>query len=297
MRYDTASAALIMFGSQIIDVGIGLVTLFLLLSLICSSIKEGLETFLKYRSKDLERGIQEIFNDPTMLPKFYDHPVISALFRGNYAEAKQEGNLPSYIPSQAFAIAVLDLLKTEPEDSSLRKAIAPLARAAGDDGRRIQKNVEDWFNASMDRVSGWYKRRTQIIIASLGCLIAISFNVDAIAIARYLNVNSAGRAALIEQAKNLRSSSGQPLNSLQTAVRVTDIPIGWTYQKDVDDNIAWRAWPMGFWGWLLKVGGLAATTLAVSLGAPFWFDVLNKFMVIRSTVKPEEKSKDEPSKA
>jgi hypothetical protein len=42
-------------------------------------------------------------------------------------------------------------------------------------------------------------------------------------------------------------------------------------------------------GWLL-------TALAVSLGAPFWFDTLNKIMVVRSTVKPSEKSRDEASK-
>jgi hypothetical protein len=42
-------------------------------------------------------------------------------------------------------------------------------------------------------------------------------------------------------------------------------------------------------GWLV-------TALALSLGAPFWFDMLNKFMVVRSTIKPKEKSPDEPSK-
>jgi hypothetical protein len=42
-------------------------------------------------------------------------------------------------------------------------------------------------------------------------------------------------------------------------------------------------------GWLL-------TAFAISLGAPFWFDSLNKLMVIRSTVKPREKSKEEGSK-
>jgi hypothetical protein len=41
-------------------------------------------------------------------------------------------------------------------------------------------------------------------------------------------------------------------------------------------------------GWLL-------TALAISLGAPFWFDLLNKIMVIRSTVKPHEKSPEEAS--
>ena len=38
------------------------------------------------------------------------------------------------------------------------------------------------------------------------------------------------------------------------------------------------------------------TALAISLGAPFWFDVLNKFMIVRATVKPDEKSGKEGSK-
>jgi hypothetical protein len=41
-------------------------------------------------------------------------------------------------------------------------------------------------------------------------------------------------------------------------------------------------------GWLV-------TAVAVMPGAPFWFDVLNKFMVVRSTVKPHEKSPEEGS--
>lgn len=290
-----------MFGSQIIDIGIGLITLFLLLSLICSSIKEGFETFMKYRSKDLERGLVEMFDDQkrqTLVKEFYEHPLINALFKGHYDEAKKLGELPSYIPSHTFALTVLDMVKTLPEDSALNRAITPLVEAAGHDYRRAQTNVEDWFNASMDRVSGWYKRRTQIIIASLGFVMAFAFNIDTIAIARYLNVTPAARAALIQQASQMNSAGKPDLKSLETAVHITDIPIGWALQQsEVDKSIVWRALPNDFFSWLLKLAGLAATTLAVSLGAPFWFDVLNKFMVIRSTVKPEEKSKDEPSKA
>jgi hypothetical protein len=42
--------------------------------------------------------------------------------------------------------------------------------------------------------------------------------------------------------------------------------------------------------------GVFLTALAVSQGAPFWFDLLNKIIVIRSTIKPHEKSPDQPSK-
>jgi hypothetical protein len=42
-------------------------------------------------------------------------------------------------------------------------------------------------------------------------------------------------------------------------------------------------------GWII-------TSIALSLGAPFWFDTLNKFMVVRSTVKPQEKSQTDKTK-
>ena len=73
-----------------------------------------------------------------------------------------------------------------------------------------------------------------------------------------------------------------------------NLPIGWTKNSFG----TFRAQPFGdmFWaviGWLF-------TAFALSLGAPFWFDMLNKVMVVRSTVKPSEKSPDkapdEPSK-
>ena len=77
------------------------------------------------------------------------------------------------------------------------------------------------------------------------------------------------------------------------------LPIGWEYENDPR-----RRWPgldftgpggwgdQIYWHWL----GWLVTALAVSLGAPFWFDLLNKFIVVRSTVKPKEKSPEEPSK-
>jgi hypothetical protein len=77
------------------------------------------------------------------------------------------------------------------------------------------------------------------------------------------------------------------------------LPMGWDSSDDIQQQ--WPGWhwkgPGGWWnqlywhwlGWLL-------TALAISLGAPFWFDMLNKLIVVRSTVKPKEKSQDEPSK-
>jgi hypothetical protein len=51
-----------MFGSSILEVAIGLVFVYLLMSLICSAVNEIIESFLKNRATDLERGIRELFN-------------------------------------------------------------------------------------------------------------------------------------------------------------------------------------------------------------------------------------------
>src|SRR5689334_18416522 len=100
-----------MFGSALLGVATGLVLVYIIFSLIITSAKETIEAFIKTRSKDLEKGIAEIFRSLSggaspNLSKFYDHPVIAALYRGaNYASAKEANDLPSYIPSSNFSAA------------------------------------------------------------------------------------------------------------------------------------------------------------------------------------------------
>jgi hypothetical protein len=82
-------------------------------------------------------------------------------------------------------------------------------------------------------------------------------------------------------------------------IQSLSLPIGWDSEDDVS-----RQWPGWHWkrygGWWYQIYwhllGWLLTALAISLGAPFWFDLLNKFIVIRSAVKPHEKSPEEGSK-
>ena len=46
-------------------------------------------------------------------------------------------------------------------------------------------------------------------------------------------------------------------------------------------QIGWQVWPTS-WGWIEKIVGLLITIFAVSLGAPFWFRALQKFMAVRN---------------
>ena len=330
-----------MFGSEVLDVAIGLILIFLLLSLVCSSIREAFETVLRHRSSDLERGIREMFGDRTLtgiVADFYRHPLIEALFPGDYVPGKT-GNLPSYIPARSFSLAVINLLISKyapkgesaaeganqlekfelfskavanlPEGSRLKGAMEPLIAASNQDLTRLRAEIEHWFNSSMDRVSGWYKTRTQIIIAVIGLTLAVGMNVDSLAIVRYLDTNQTARSVLVDRAAQVRSGavantvSGPPTSDLTDPIgwieRQGGLPLGWVLhrqpgQAQGDFDHDWRRPPSSFSGWLAKIAGILFTAFALSLGAPFWFDLLNRFMVVRSTVKPTEKSPLEPSK-
>lgn len=329
-----------MFGSETLDAAIGLVFLFLLLSLVCSSMQEAIETVLKYRARDLHRGIVEMLrdkNNTALVAEFYDHPLISALYKGDY-DPKKHRNLPSYIPPRTFALALLDLLRPAQADTvpapgvaqaqanvavnpmfqlrnavssnpneAIKRALLPLLDSAENKVEIARQNVEDWYDAAMDRVSGWYKRRTQITIALIGLCLAAVMNVDAIGMARYLNTSQTVRSVIVARAEAAAKGMQAPAtfeleDPLGWLERQGGIPVGWVAspdenEKPIDFQRDWRRFPSGAGSWLLKISGILLTTFAVTLGAPFWFDVLNRFMVVRSTVKPQEKSKDEPSKS
>src|SRR3712207_2333383 len=100
-----------LFGSTILEVAVGLFFVYLLLSLICSSINEILASLLKWRAKNLEEGIQNLICDQALFDAVMAHPLIKAL--GNTrtevgpvqtAAGQRRAGKPSYIPSQVFAL-------------------------------------------------------------------------------------------------------------------------------------------------------------------------------------------------
>jgi hypothetical protein len=328
-----------MFGSSILEVGAGLALIYLLLSLVCSATAELIESFLKKRAADLERGIRELLADKNAdgyVAKLYNHPLIYSLYLGEYGSGKTR-DLPSYIPARSFALALMDVVApakpstlsgaagatadapaeaqaapggaaaspaisfdslrgsiAEMPDNKLRGALLTLVDAAGDDVAKARENIENWYNGTMDRVSGWYKRRTQRILFGLGLALAVVLNVNTLRVADGLATSSTMRNALVAQAQGIANKPNltqAEINENLNNIRNVGLPIGWSQPKVASETGGFSLWRNFFsplFGWLITAG-------AVSLGAPFWFDVLNKIIVIRSTVKPHEKSPEEAS--
>jgi hypothetical protein len=299
-----------MFGSNVLEVIIGLMFVYSLLSLLCSTINEQIIVrLLALRARTLEDGIKTMLktipHDPkaqNLTQKFYEHPLIQSLAMGI--------KKPSYISTRAFTLVLKDVLKdanidmktipalkpmlnqikTDAQQEPANKdsidlktvaALKPVQDQIKTDAQQEQASIENWYDDAMDRVSGWYKRKTQVIIFLLGLLMTVSLNVDTINIITDLTNSSALRATIVSaaQGSSANTQTSASLTTLQQRIEQIEPVIGWSPK-----NL-----PADVWAWLLKIPGLLATTFAISLGAPFWFDLLNKFITLRSSGPPPPK--------
>jgi len=248
--------------------------------LLCSTINEQVITrFFSLRAKTLEDGINNMFDGQGALTEqVYAYPLIEGLSEKTRSGKRRN---PSYIPSKIFAEAVmaLDVVKAykdnpDTENSPIPKALALLIQKANADPKKELASIEQWYDDTMDRVSGWYRRNAQLIIFILGFIIVVGLNIDTLAIITNLSNDTVIRAGLVSAVQGSASSSTH-----------TDLPTLQRVFEQIQPVIGWSSstLPTDVWGWILKIVGLLATIFAVSLGAPFWFDLLNKFVSFRSS--------------
>jgi hypothetical protein len=165
-------------------------------------------------------------------------------------------------------------------DKSRRDATTTLDQVAA-----FQKNVEDWFNDAMDRVSGWYKRWTQLTLLAIAAVLVVLANADTLNLINRLESDSALRASLVTAAQDVVKNNTNSINadsaSVKTAIAKAEtlgLPIGWS-------RAPWAATATPT-QMIMKLLGLLMTVLAASLGAPFWFDTLSKVANLRGSGPP-----------
>jgi hypothetical protein len=307
----------------LLDVAIGMVMIYSLLSLICSTINEGISSVFALRAATLEKGLENLLGSD-LAKQVYDHHLVQGLVQKDILiRGKRK---PSYIPTRTFVLSLLDTLSNgfpasaddvrlavqKIPDANVQRALLALVDDARGDLDAIKKNFGVWFDHSMDRVSGWYRRKVQMIILLLGILASFGIGVDTIATVKLLWGDSVLRSALVDAAqaevakrqpppqpaaqaaaapaapnfdqvgKNLKALQSQ-LNSLEIPTYpINAVCAEWdTVQKPRPCPKGWSSL-LGFWlrrHWL----GFIITSAALSLGAPFWFDLLNKLVSMRST--------------
>jgi len=410
-----------MFNSPLLDIAIGLVFIFLLYSLLVTSVNEAVATFFSLRAKmlktaivsgmlsdtsddnrwvSLAKGVSSFFVHLLHLEKkpakkvqkigdyFFEHPLIK-----NYGSSRFYP-LPSYIPTTNFSTVLLDVLKQD-FDSKLDEIVKIKSSTPSDadvltdlthavDATKIrelleyygayylkhkkdepvptsfiidrdtwqilqmhlhncsynlekfEQKIEIWYDDSMKRVSGWYKRQTQLILFLLGFLVAIVFNVDTIEIAGKLSTDKDARDKLVQIAtkavdqykddpriKKVVITNGIELLATDSTSRAFNTAVFNEYQAkaekvkillngDVNNTKEILASGWGNYGdgktsrakivFVLsntfssasKILGFMILAFAISLGSPFWFDLLNKLVNLRGSGKKEEDRSSNP---
>ena len=288
-----------MLDHPIVDVALGLILLYTVLSLFASVVKEWISTLLGLRAKNLEKGIQTLIG-ADYATKLYKHPLVSSLATGK--------KLPSYIGSGTFASALVDLLAHGEEAQPTADAeadVAHLVRKAGGDpvlGRAlraltsagaqtvadIRTEIAAWFDDGMNRVSGWYRRQTQLIILIIGVLVTLFANASTVHVARDLWQDDALRYAIAQEAVSIESTT-QSTDSLEVPDSLlASFPVGWENEDPFGRREGVPDWT---WGTLFAhLMGWVLTAAAVSLGAPFWFDLLGRVANLRGTGRRPEKA-------
>jgi hypothetical protein len=391
--------------NPIIETAIGLVFVYLLLSMVCSALQEWIATLLGLRAKTLFEGISKMLcGDVNLRDQIYAHPLIDGLSRKSWLDKLLKRTArPSYISPSTFSKAfiavaagpqalVADANPTkasngQPLHANTQELIATFRAITPGSIDGVRKNVEEWYNDAMDRVSGWYKRKTQGILLILGLAVAIAFNADTIMLARAFWADPNLRAGVVTAAQqyvkdhpngidspsiatNAQISSSatasgdqtspgdiasnypsttdekpsaapaaepaytaqqveraeqqyhaasaylqQTNNEAWTQLTNLKVPIGWcsggepsgstfqqaTSEPEADGEEAEetglpctpdRQLPRDRSAWLLKISGLLITMIALSQGAPFWFDLLKKVVNLRlAGDAPDEKKK------
>ncbi len=198
-----------MFGSEILEVAVGVGFLYLLLSLMCSAITEGIARAFAMRSETLRSGIRNLLGDPDgkgLAKDFYDHPLIKGLYRQGWFDRMigREGK-PSYISPRTFVLALFDtLVSTDPvpdnrdyagvrgkigkiqQNDDFKRALLVCMDDAEKDLGRARENVERWFGEAMERVTGWYRRKMQLIIIVVAAVVSVVLNVDSFSVTNAL---------------------------------------------------------------------------------------------------------------
>ncbi len=289
-----------MFNSVIIDVAIGLGLSFLAVSLAASATTEAISSAMKWREKTLLEGIKALLNDQDfkgIALQLYNHALVNPLASGTATTLEELTHKPAYINSRQFALALYSALSENSSqggspndfigkisDPQLKTAMENLWAISSQNVETFKNNIAIWFDNSMDRLSGWYKRRTQGISFGIALAIAVIFNVNAL----YESAQIWSRPSVIadlatshflDDRERTSADAAKIFNALEP-----EFLIGWVKGPMPHDI---QSWFIAGASWVI----VAAASL---FGASFWFDILQRITHLKGTGPVPERAKPKP---
>ena len=288
-----------MFQSPIFDIVVALPFLYAVLSLVCTAVHEWVVSFLHLRAKTLRQALLALLDTPdvALSGKFYAHTEVSAL-------TSVACGHPAYLCPRAFARVLVDVITgTETAlveagqiitairdlpESRVRTTLLNLLRDVNLDdpaaASAIHQRIETWFDEAMERTAARYQRFAQVITCAIAFTVCVAVNADSLRVAQVLWSSPSVRAHVVARA----ASTPRPqhvLSRIEIEDQIGSL-LGWSddlRESHLDLN-GWTGWgTLLRWCISHRLAGWLLTTVAVSLGAPFWFDTLNRVVRLRMT--------------
>ena len=228
-----------MFDHPIIDVALGLVFFYVVLSLVASAVQEWIASVRLMRSKTMRSGVQTLIGCK-YAKEMYNHPLIKNLAK--------ENRLPSYIAPETLSTVLLEVIAKETNGKSYVAHTSEEARAMvgnikdghppkdilsamiddGDDAANaLKERLAGWFDEGMTRVSGCYKRQVELFIFIIAAVLTVATNASSIHMAEELWRNDALRTQIATQAQIATKEGDVVTIEVSKLESLETFPIGW----------------------------------------------------------------------
>jgi hypothetical protein len=286
-------------GIPSLDVFVALITVYIVLALAVSASTEILTRILSLRSIGLKSGIRSILQDPDtkslggVATNFWNSGIIKSATDGDSS--------PNSLDALTFATATLSSIGMDlPADTAkakamiassnlnahLKEVLLGLSDRAIRRGTSLHDELAQHFDATMEKVGRWYRHWTQVISLILAVLFTVYLNANTLDLLHELTAHPEARLELAKIQSTFTKDEKE--YAAAKAATATKDPNDKSYDNAVDhlaetykivtkDTLAGslnmpRHWSEAFHMFV----GLLITILAVSLGAPFWFDILGR---------------------
>lgn len=229
-----------MTGSTALDIFIGLIFIYLTYSLLTTVIVESIATKIGLRARNLQQAIVRMLSDKeikgldglkrlrnseegleenSLAKEFYNAPGIKYLAANNHYKKPSSfsgelfsQNLIYILSNKGTGDNIFDKitnslnLQTNNSNNETLEYLRFLLEESNGDLEKLKAKLIHWFDETMERATGWYKKKIQVWLFWFGLLIAMIFNVDTFQIVEKLSVDKKARDQFVQLADNLQGT-------------------------------------------------------------------------------------------
>lgn len=199
----------------------------------------------------------------------------------------------------------IDALKDSFVKTKLQEIIIELEETQQANITALKEKISEWFDSYMLTVTEVYKNYVRVWIFAISFFIAFTMNIDSLVLIEYFFENKEKREIMVSFAEKAGKDDYAVNDSLKGEERAEaikkarnkvmedfnafDLPYGWkdksikktlTFEKEILNNPK-KGTPFR------KFIGLLITTVSLTLGAPFWYQLMLNLLALRKSTTAE----------